>query len=221
MEEVSSVLQELLVKFLTFLPKAVVAMVILVISLYLAGLISKVVRKTLEKRGVDHEAKLVITNITRWSIIALGVFVGLQQMGFDLSAFLVSLGVVGFTIGFALQDISKNFVAGMLLLLQQPFDIGNVIEISGITGTVLNVDLRATEIKTLDGKIVLIPNADVYSSPITNYSRETNRRLDLSIGVACDADLELARETALDTVARIEGVLADPAPQVGYHNFGA
>ena len=115
MEEVSSVLQELLVKFLTFLPKAMVAMVILVISLYLAGLISKVVRKTLEKRGVDHEAKLVITNITRWSIIALGVFVGLQQMGFDLSAFLVSLGVVGFTIGFALQDISKNFVAGMLL----------------------------------------------------------------------------------------------------------
>lgn len=221
MESLSVIFQELVVKFLTLLPKAIVAMVILIISIYLAGLISKAVRKTLEKRGVDHEVKLVITNITRWSIIAMGIFVGLQQMGFDLSAFLVSLGVVGFTIGFALQDISKNFVAGMLLLLQQPFDIGNVIEISGITGTVLNVDLRATEIKTLDGKIVLIPNADVYSSPITNYSREDIRRLDLTIGVACDADLELARETTLDTVARIEGVLADPAPQFAYHNFGA
>ncbi len=128
---------------------------------------------------------------------------------------------MGFSIGFALQDISKNFVAGMLLLIQQPFDIGNVIDVSGHTGTVLNVDLRATEIKTLDGKIVLIPNADVYSNPITNYSREDIRRLDLTIGVACDTDLELAREITLDTVAKIEGVLADPAPQVGYHNFGA
>ncbi len=92
MEALSVVFQELLVKFLTLLPKAIVAMVILIISLYLAGLISKIVRRVLEKRGIDHEVKLVITNITRWSIIALGVFVGLQQMGFDLSAFLVSLG---------------------------------------------------------------------------------------------------------------------------------
>lgn len=221
MEAISVVLQELLVKFLTLLPKAIVAMVILIITIYLAGLISKVVRKTLEKRGVDHEVKLVIINVTRWSVIALGIFVGLQQMGFDLSAFLVSLGVAGFTIGFALQDISKNFVAGMLLLLQQPFDIGNVIEINGFTGTVLNVDLRATEIKTLDGKIVLIPNGNVYTSAITNFSREDLRRLDLSLGVACDADLELARVTALDVVAKIDGVLTDPAPQVGYHNFGA
>lgn len=220
MEAISVVLQEMLVKFLTLLPKAILGMVILIISIYLAGLISKAVRKSLEKRGTDHEVKLVITNITRWSLIVLGVFAALQQMGFDLSAFLVSLGVVGFTIGFALQDISKNLVAGMLLLLQQPFDIGNVIEIDGYTGTVLHVDLRATEIKTLDGKIVLIPNADVYSHPITNFSREEHRRLDLNIGVACDTDLELARTAALEAIANIEGLLPDPAPQLAFHNFG-
>jgi small conductance mechanosensitive channel len=220
MEAISTVLEELLVKFLEILPKAIVAMVILVISLYLAGLISKVVRKALEKRNMDHEVKLVLTNITRWSVIGLGIFVALQQMGFDLSAFLVSLGVVGFTIGFALQDISKNFVAGILLLLQQPFDIGNAIDVNGFSGTVLNVDLRATEIRTFDGKIVLIPNADVYSSPIINFSREDNRRLELTLGVASDADLELARETALDMVSTLEGVLTDPAPQVVYNNFG-
>ncbi len=221
METITVIFQELMVKFLTLLPKAIVAMVILVISIYLAGMISKAVRKALEKRDVDHEVKLVITNITRWTVVALGIFVALQQMGFDLSAFLVSLGVVGFTIGFALQDISKNFVAGMLLLLQQPFDIGNVIAVDGFTGTVLNVDLRATEIRTLDGKIVLIPNADVYSHPITNFSRETHRRLDLTIGVACDTDLELARATALEAIAGIDGVLAEPAPQLAFHTFGA
>ncbi len=220
MEAISVVLQELLVKFLTFLPKAIVAMVILVISLYLAAVISKAVRKALQKRGTDHEVMLVITSITRWMVIALGIFVALQQMGFDLSAFLVSLGVVGFTIGFALQDISKNFVAGMLLLLQQPFDIGNAIEVDGYSGTVVDVNLRATEIRTFDGKTVLIPNADVYSHPITNFSRESNRRLDLTIGVACDTDLELARATALEAVAGIDGILAEPAPQLAFHTFG-
>ena len=220
METITAIFQELLVEFLTILPKAIVAMVILFISIYLAGLFSKIMRKALEKRSVDHEVKLVIVNITRWSVVGIGVFMALQQMGFDLSAFLVSLGVVGFTVGFALQDISKNFVAGMLLLLQQPFDIGNTIEVSGFTGTVLNVDLRATEIRTLDGKIVLIPNADVYSHPITNFSREVNRRLEMTIGVACDTNLELARAAVLEAIAGIEGILADPAPQVVFSHFG-
>jgi small conductance mechanosensitive channel len=221
MDSISVVLEEVLVKIIDFVPKAIAAMVVLVISIYLAGLVSKLVRKALEKRKVDYEVKLVITNITRWSVIGLGIFVALGQMGFDLSAFLVSLGVVGFTIGFALQDISKNFVAGMLLLLQQPFDIGDAIQVTGFSGTVLNVDLRATEIRTFDGPIVLIPNADVYSNPITNFNREPNRRLNLTIGIAYDSDLELARSAAIEALANLEGVLVDPAPQVIYSNFGA
>jgi small conductance mechanosensitive channel len=182
--------------------------------------ISKLVRKALEKRNVDHEVNLVIIKVTRWFVIGLGVFIALQQMGFDISAFLVSLGVVGFTIGFALQDISKNFVAGLLLLLQQPFDIGDAIKVTDFTGIVSNVDLRATEIRTFDGIIVLIPNADVYSSPITNYSREAHRRLNLTIGVAYDTDLEYARTVTLEMVSALEGVLAEPPPQVIFSNFG-
>ena len=87
MESFAAIFEELAVKFLTLLPKAIVAMVILIIGVYLAGLTSKLVRKAMEKRGVDLEVNMVITNITRWSIIALSIFVGLQQMGFDLSAF--------------------------------------------------------------------------------------------------------------------------------------
>jgi len=220
METFSVVIQEMIVKFLEFLPKAILAMVIFVISLYLAGVITKLVLSALERRDTDTEVKLVIGKITRWSIIIAGVFIGLQQMGFDLSAFLVSLGVLGFTIGFALQDISKNFIAGLLILLQQPFDIGDVIKIDDFNGTVINVDLRATEIKTVDGKIVLIPNGDLYTSPITNYSRETNRRLDLILGVAYGSDLELVKQTALETVASVETVLSDPAPEIAFDNFG-
>jgi small-conductance mechanosensitive channel len=221
MESITVVFDDLLTKFLEILPKAIVAMVILVIFLYLAGLVSKIVKRALEKRNTDYEVRLVVTKTTQWSIIISGIFVALQQMGFDLSAFLVSLGVVGFTIGFALQDISKNFVAGLLLLIQQPFDIGDAIEVSGFSGNVVDVDLRATEIRTFDGKTVLIPNADVYTSPITNFSRGDSRRIELTIGVANDTDLELARDTALTAVATIDGGLKDPAPQFVYHNFGA
>jgi small conductance mechanosensitive channel len=221
MDTFSAILQEMIVKFLEFLPKAILAMVIFFVSLYLAGVITKLVRMALERRDIDNEVKMVVVKVSRWSIIILGIFIALQQMGFDLSAFLVSLGVVGFTIGFALQDISKNFVAGLLLLLQQPFDIGDTVKISDFTGTVENVDLRATEIKTFDGKIVLIPNADVYTSPITNYSRETNRRLELKLGVAYGSDLELVKLTALETVANINTVLTDPAPEITFDNFGS
>jgi small conductance mechanosensitive channel len=210
---------EVLASFLEFLPSLISGLVIFIVSLYLAGLVSKLLRRALEMRESDPEITLFLTKITRWSIIILGVFAALQQVGFNLSAFLAGLGILGFTVGFALQDVSKNFVAGLLLLLQQPFDIGDVIEVSDFTGTVLDVDLRATKLKTLDGKQVLIPNADVFTSPITNFSSDPNRRLDITIGVAYDSDLSLVRETALRTVSAISGVLDDPAPQVVFDNF--
>ena len=219
-ETVWNILGTMLANFLAFLPKAIIGMVIFFIGLYLAGWIAKAVRATLTRRKVDHEVTLLASRVARWTVVTMGVFVALQQMGFNLSAFLVSLGVVGFTIGFALQDISKNLIAGLLLLLQQPFDMGDLIQIHDFTGKVTNVNLRATELLLLDGKMVLIPNADVYVSPITNYTREPLRRFDLTIGVAYDSDLELVRDTALETVARIPGVLADPAPSVVFQNFG-
>jgi len=219
-ETVWNILGTMLANFLAFLPKAIIGMVIFFIGLYLAGWIAKAVRATLTRRKVDHEVTLLASRVARWTVVTMGVFVALQQMGFNLSAFLVSLGVVGFTIGFALQDISKNLNAGLLLLLQQPFDMGDLIQIHDFTGKVTNVNLRATELLLLDGKMVLIPNADVYVSPITNYTREPLRRFDLTIGVAYDSDLELVRDTALETVARIPGVLADPAPSVVFQNFG-
>ena len=174
----------------------------------------------MERRNADTEIKLLVDKITRWSIIILGTFAALQQVGFNITAFLAGLGILGFTVGFALQDVSKNFVAGLLLLLEQPFDIGDVIEVGDYTGTVANVEIRATEIYTFDGQNVLIPNADVFTSPIKNYSRYSKRRLDLTVGVAYDSDLELVRETVLEVIGTIPGVLSDPQPKVVFNNFG-
>lgn len=213
-------LASLMEQFLLFLPKLVSALVIFVFGLYLAGVLAKGVHRAMKHRQKDPELTDLFRKITRWTVIILGTTAALQTVGFNLTAFLTGLGIVGFTIGFALQDVSKNFVAGMLLLLQQPFEIGDRIKVKDFTGSVKAVDLRATIIQTLDGLIVTIPNADVLTNPITNYSRNDTRRLELRIGVAVDTDLEKAREVTLQAIAELPGVLAEPAPKVVYESFG-
>lgn len=221
MNTFSDTFQQILNEFLNYLPKIVVALVIFVVGLYLAGWLSRILHSALERRETDKELKLLLVKLTRWSVIILGVFASLQQVGFNLTAFLTGLGILGFTIGFALQDVSKNFVSGILLLLEQPFEIGDVIEVGAFTGTVANVDIRATEVYTFDGQNVLIPNADIFTNPIKNYSRYTKRRLELSAGVAYDSDLEIVRSTVIDVINTIPGVMLDPAPKVVFNNLGA
>jgi len=221
MDTVSTTLQEMLAGLLSLLPDLIIALLIFIVSLYVAGLLAKFVRSTMERRKSDNEVKLLFVKITRWSVIVLGIVAALQQVGFNLTAFLTGLGILGFTVGFALQDVSKNFIAGLLLLLEQPFDIGDTIEVGKHLGTVANVEIRATEIYTVDGQNVIIPNAEVFTSPIKNYSRYTKRRFDLSVGVAYDSDLELVRETALGVINTIPGVLSEPAPRVVFNNLGA
>jgi small conductance mechanosensitive channel len=220
MDIVTSSLQEILVDFLTFLPDFVAGLAIFVMSLYSAGLLSRIIQAALTRRQVETEIVLVVMKISRWTIILLGTFAALQQVGFNVSAFLAGLGILGFTIGFALQDISKNLIAGLLLLLEQPFNIGDIIEINDFLGRVLQIDLRTTEILTLDGQNVMIPNGDVFSSPIKNYSRNPKRRLDLTVGVAYGSDLELVRKTTVAAVEGVEGILREPAPKVVFRNFG-
>ncbi len=213
-------LEQLLVSFLEFLPELIASLVIFLVSLYLAGWVSRALKRVMQKRAVDYELSLAIAAVTRWSIVVLGTTAALNQIGFDLTAFLTGLGIIGFTIGFAIQDVSKNFVAGLLLLLQQPFDIGDAIEVAGFGGTVLKVDLRATELRTFDGRLVQIPNADVFTSAVVNFSRADKRRVSLDVGVAYGSDLKQARGVALEAIVEVEGVLEEPAPQVVVHTFG-
>jgi small conductance mechanosensitive channel len=220
MDSATETLQQMLADFLAFLPDLLAALVIFVIGLYVAGSLSRLLRRALETRKVEMETTMLLSKLSRWSVILFGTIVALQQVGFDLSAFLAGLGILGFTVGFALQDVSKNFVSGLLLLWQQPFDMGDVIEVGEFVGTVADVDLRATEIYTFDGQNVLIPNADVFTSPIKNYSKFPKRRLELKAGVAYDSDLDLVRKTVLETVTSVPGVLNDPEPAMVFDNFG-
>jgi small-conductance mechanosensitive channel len=216
---VASQVDELMARFLTFLPQLISALVIFVASLYLAGFASRWIKQTLTVRKRSPEITLLLSKLTRWSTVVLGATIALETIGFNLTAFLAGLGILGFTVGFALQDVSKNFVAGILLLLQQPFEIGQIIEVGKFSGTVVSVNLRATELRTVDGRQVLIPNADVFTSALVNLSRYPERRIEYRLGLAYDCDLESARQAALGGIQQVAGVLAEPAPRVIFNAF--
>jgi small conductance mechanosensitive channel len=131
------------------------------------------------------------------------------------------LGLVGFTLGFAFQDIAKNLMAGILIVIQQPFEIGEAIEVSGYSGAVTDVDIRATTIKAWDGQKVIIPNADVYTSTIVNYSEYPARRIILALGLGYEEDIGRAEEVFLEAVRGVEGVLDDPAPAIYCQSLGS
>src|SRR5690606_14690991 len=158
-----------------------------------------------------------ITQVVRWSLVVLVTITALEQVRFDLTAFVAGLGVAGFTIGFALKDISENFIAGLILLLQRPFELGDVIRVDEFEGRIVEVSLRATEMETMDGQNVLLPNAMLLTSPLTNLTRSPMARIAVDIGVAYDSDLDEVRRVTLDAIAGLPAALPDPPPFVIFH----
>lgn len=203
-----------------FIPNLIVAIIIFLATLWVSRLGANLVQVALKRRRANAEVTLLLTRVSQWTIIVFGVIWALSQVNFDVTGFVAGLGIVGFTVGFALQDIAQNFIAGILLLIQQPFSIGDSVEVNGYGGVVTNIEIRSTTVRTWDGLLVIIPNADVYGNPITNYSKIDQRRIKVTVGVAYDSDLQKVDETLLAVAAGLPGVKKDPAPQVVFNEFG-
>ncbi len=216
-----TILEQLIVDFLTLLPSVIAALVVFAVGLYLASIIRRLVRRSLEHRTKNAQPIALLSQLAYWLVVILVAAISLQMVGFNLTAFLAGLGIAGITIGFALQDVSKNFIAGLLMMIQQPFEIGETIEVGGYTGKVMAIDLRATQIRTSDGRLVLIPNGDVIITPITNFSQAESRRVEISTGVAYDSNPETVRQAALDAISGVPGILSEPASEVLFQNFGS
>jgi small conductance mechanosensitive channel len=203
------------------LPAILAGLLVLLLAAYLSRLFSNLLARSLKLRRADPEFAALLARLLRGAVLGLGIVLALEQAGADVSALLTGLGILGFTLGFALQDISKNFVAGLLILLNQPFDLGDTVEVNGFTGKVMDINLRDLRMETVDGRYVRIPNGDVMTSSLTNYSRTTRRRIELRVGVAYDTDLEAARSAAVQAARLVPGLMAEPAPEFVFDTFGA
>jgi small-conductance mechanosensitive channel len=212
---------ELLNEFVKNLPSYLVALGIFAATLLLSRLAKRTVKQSLKKQVEDPETQEFLGRITRWTVLVLGTLTALNQIpGIDVTSLLAGLGIAGFTIGFALQDIARNFIAGLLILMRQPFNVGDAVEVAGHAGTVMEITVRDTVIKTWDGVMEIIPNLDVYSNPIINYSELPLRRRTVVIGLGYGEDVGRAREVFLDAIQNTEGVQEEPAPEILTEELG-
>jgi small conductance mechanosensitive channel len=213
-------LDQLIAWFLRATPKLLSALIIFVLSLYLARIVSNFLRRILQRRRAPAGVVQLLSQLVLWSIIVAGTISALQQF-FQVTAFLTGLGILGFTVGFALQDIMKNFASGVILLLQQPFHVGETIGVKGFDGTVLAIDLRSTEIRAPDGRVVILPNADVMSNPIINYSRANERRVDFSLNLSHSCEPDEVRKIILSAIEEVKGVVREPEPLIVFNSLTA
>ena len=184
-------------------------------GIWLSRLLNRVLQRSNAEPGVSH----LLAQILKWTIISLGFITALHRF-FNVTAFLTGLGIIGFTIGFALQNIMQNFVSGVILLIQQPFKVGDDVKVSGHEGTVLKIGLRTTEIRIRNGLLVFLPNADVLAQPIINYTRSNGFRVDLPVSVPYEADTEKVRAVIFKEIKSIPGYVDNPEPRVLFHTFG-
>jgi small-conductance mechanosensitive channel len=207
-------------KFLDYLPTILFALLILIVGLVLARLARRAMQRGFQRKAAHKQTADLLTKFVYYSLVILVVIAALQQAGFNLTAFLAGLGIAGFTIGFALQDVSKNFISGILLMIQQPFKLGDTIQVGEFTGKISAIHLRATEMYTVDGRLALIPNADIFTNPIINLSRPSMRRVELTAGVGYPSDLAQVRAIALEAIRSVDGLLQEPAPPLYFSQFG-
>ncbi|MEO7910701.1 MAG: mechanosensitive ion channel family protein [Roseiflexaceae bacterium] len=199
-----------------FLPSLLVIALILlatrIVSRRTQGLVHKLAGRTQAPAGVVD----LLGRLARFGIVAIGLLLVLDRLGWRQAAlsFLAGLGIVGIAIGFAIQDIVKQLAAGVLLLMLRPFAIGDHVKIGVFEGQVMQVQLRATVLKTAHGDEVLIPNADVYTTAITNTSRYQQRRHDIPLALTPATDLAQTRAKLIQAVGNVRGVLATPAAAI-------
>ena len=197
-------------------------LIILIVSKIVASFTERMVRRLLDKsaKRASELFKAFVASSIGKIIFFVGLILALQNVGLDVAPILTGLGVMGFIIGFALQDTLANFAAGIMLLLYRPYDIGDFVEVAGKEGTVDAMTLVSTNILTPDNQKLTVPNGKIWGNVIRNASANDRRRTNEVVGISYDDDIERAQEVAKEVVMNMEHVLADPAPAVLVTSLG-
>ncbi len=166
------------------------------------------------KRNMDRTNAAFAETVLQFFVYSIGILVALSATGVQTGAVLASLGVVGLTIGFALRDTLSNIISGLLIFIDRPFTIGDLVEIDGKYGRVDRISLRTTRVVTPDGKMLAVPNAEVMNKTVTSYTNFPNIRLDVAVTVAVHENIEHVRSILLGLVENNPDYLSIPAPNV-------
>jgi small-conductance mechanosensitive channel len=210
---VSQSFQRLIDAVVKVLPAVISAIIVLAVFWGLATVVRRIARAGAQY--IDHRSvRLLVTQVPYYLVWMIGVIVTLDAAGVNLQAAVTALGLGSVAIGFALKDILSNLVSGILILAMHPFEIGDQIVIGDTEGTVEEIEFRATYIRTYDGRLVLVPNGEVFTSRITNNTASPLRRASVSVSLGYKENTGRALSTILDTVRSVPGVAATPPPSM-------
>jgi len=164
----------------------------------------------------------LVSHIAYVLVLIAGASIALGMLGAEktVTSLLAGAGIIGLVLGLTFQAMGENFVAGIYLAVRRPFHVGQVVKADEHYGMVEKQDLRSTWIRTPQGQMVMVPNKQIFSNPLINYSDGGLRRIDLEIGVTYDADLENVQRVATEAVGRIEGILSDRPIECFFTEFG-
>lgn len=197
-----------------------------IIFLLLIGYISRIIRKALQdevlpRTRLDIGARASLVNVVVYSLWVLAIYTGINILGIDLSSLAFMAGALGIGIGFGLQNIVNNFISGIILLFDPSIQVGDMVQIGEDWGTVNRINIRTTIVQTFDNAALIIPNSQMLSDRVTNWShRDPKVRRQVDVGVAYGSDVQLVRTVLLRIVNDMPEIMDDPAPRVDFMDFG-
>jgi len=197
-------------KGVDFAVNLVTALLIFYIGKWIVGILAGTVRKLMEKNDVDPTLTSFVSNLVRMTLLVFVAIAAITQLGVPSAQFVAVVGAAGLAVGLALQGSLANFAAGVLIVLFRPYRVGDYVEAAGISGTIEQVQILTTILKTPDNKQIIVPNGQIMDSIITNYSAKDTRRVDMVVGVSYSDDLDKVHATLKELVEADERILKDP-----------
>lgn len=217
---VDTAFARLLEAAISIVPRALAALLVIGVFWALAAGVRAVVRMISRRLIHDRTVENLIKQVSYYTVWLLGLIVAATAFGLEPGALATGLGLTSLALGFALKDILSNFVSGLLILTLRPFQLGDQIVIGETEGTVERIELRATQIRTYDGRRVLVPNADTFTSRVTNNTAAPVRRGQVVCYLGYDVELQKVLRVLEEATLRAEGVIAEPQPSVAIREMG-
>ena len=207
-------IQGMLNGLITMLPNIVLALIVFMLFYFAARMLKSVVKRFTRKHRQARNLGLVLGRLSQGIVMLVGLFVALSIIipSFKAGDLIQLLGISGVAIGFAFRDILQNFLAGILILLTEPFQIDDQIIFKNFEGTVENIQTRATTIRTYDGRRIVIPNSELFTNSVMVNTAFENRRLEYDIGIGYGDDIDRAKQLIKEAIASVDGVLKNPSP---------
>jgi len=206
---------------LSYAVNIVAAIAIIIIGMIVARIISNAVNRVMRARHIDATVADFLSALVRYGIIAFTLIAALGRVGVQTASVIAVLGAAGLAIGLALQGSLSNLAAGVLLVTFRPFRSGEYVDLGGVAGTVLQVQIFSTTMRTVDGRIVVIPNGKIIANNIINFSREPVRRNEFIIGVAYDSDIDKVKQLLTNIIDSDDRILNDREKTVRLNELGA